>query len=133
MNKFFYSVVSLFMVLFLVGCETTPVWHQSPELMDEARGIVESESAPYNCKSLGDITGEDVRDATERVAAGALRQGAHNDLRNQAVHVVRDPSKRIVLNIRRKHYTCLYGDKCDPDGQWVKSFTIKASVYACDK
>lgn len=110
MNKFFYSVVSLFMVLFLVGCETTPVWHQSPELMDEARGIVESESTPYNCKSLGDITGTDVRDATETVAAGALRRGASNDLRNKAVHVVSDPSKRIVLNIRDRQYTCLFGN-----------------------
>lgn len=90
-----FVVIGSFAVAFMVGCgkepTITPEVTKSPyipkQLKEQARGITVAKDAPYSCKILGEVEGKDIvgdrRDATKEL----LREGAMNDLRNEATYI----------------------------------------------
>jgi len=126
----------------LTGC-VAPNPFVPKALNEKAKGITTVRSTPYGCKVLGEVEGVDEsktspHDLTPLVAMptmAELRQGAMNDLRNNAAEVV-GKSKRITLRVIDEKLTC-YGNGACPsdiqDNHIVKRFSVTAQIFECGK
>lgn len=104
-----------------------------------ARGITVAKNTPYNCKILGESEGKDDAEGKSPPSPQKLREGAVNDLRNEAVHVVGE-GKRAMLAITRERvicatrkggtYNCTHQEKI-PAGNYPISHKITAQVFDC--
>lgn len=125
--------------LMLVGCATQQYF---PKTLDEkAKGIATVRTTPYGCKVLGEIEGKD-QSPTKKPAMtmivgnslSALREGAMNDLRNNAIDVIGNASKRTVLKIVSETAYCQAGVDCPNQtmgSQHIHSYLVKAEIFEC--
>lgn len=135
--------------LFLVfGCAEPKPSYIPKALESQARGITTATSTPYNCKVLGEVEGRDDASGTQGATKERLREGAINDLRNEASSAVGGENKRIMLKINKEEIQCsaamrgkatLQNIKCTHDYEVPKgaiiiapiSYRIHADVYDC--
>lgn len=124
--------------LFLSGCATEVFTPKS--LNNNARGISTVTSTPYGCKVLGEIEGKDSRPIQRRMTMivgdtlSAMREGAMNDLRNNAVEVIGNSQKRTVLKIVAQQAICHNAQSCanqELEHQPIESYIVKAEVFEC--
>lgn len=128
----------------LAGCATKDFVPK--QLNENAKGISTVRTTPYGCKVLGEIEGKDdipPSDGVPPIAGGArlvgnslsvMRDGAMNDLRNNAVDVVGNSKKRTVLKIVSEVAFCSAGVACKDqtiDSQYVNSYLVKAEIFEC--
>ena len=71
----------------------------------QGKGITVAKSTPYNCKALGEVEGKDDTQGTQGATRETLREGAINDLKNEAGNVVGE-NKRIMLKIDKEEVLC---------------------------
>lgn len=120
-------------LLMLTGCAMKSF---TPKMLNEkARGITTVKSSPYGCKFLGEIEGSDGAPVIAFQQYGSTiteaREGALNDVRNQAVDVT---GKRIVLNIIREQAVCLDGTECSHlknQEILVSKYIVTAQIFEC--
>lgn len=121
----------------LAGCATQQFIPKS--LNENAKGISTVKTTPYGCKVLGEIEGKD--DIPPSVGAmlvgntlSLMREGAMNDLRNNAVDVVGNAKKRTVLKIVSEIAYCSTGVNCPDetkDQHPIHSYLVKAEIFEC--
>lgn len=116
-------------------------------LESQGRGITEAKSAPYNCRVLGEVEGKDNASGTRGATKERLREGAINDLKNEA-GTTTNPNNRIMIKITKEIAQCtttLNGKNlivpCTYDYELNKlppqqlvyaySYRIHADVYDC--
>ncbi|KAA6225460.1 MULTISPECIES: hypothetical protein [unclassified Campylobacter] len=89
--------------------------HEPVALKAVAKSIATSETAPYDCKALGNIEGNDTITLSggasqyfERGRISELKTRAINDLKNNALDVIgkNASNKRIVLSITSEQTFC---------------------------
>lgn len=124
--------------LMLASCATIEYF---PKTLDEkAKGIATVKTTPYGCKVLGEIEGKDespIQPAMTMIVGNslsALREGAMNDLRNNAVDVIGNSSKRSVLKIVSETAYCQAGVDCPNqtmESQSIHSYLVKAEIFEC--
>lgn len=115
----------------LSGC-VAPQFEPKP-LLANSKGIATVRSTPYNCKVLGEAEGNDEANGRMNPTIDRLRQGAINDLKNEAVEIV-GLHKRVVLYIVSETPLCYYGnelDRCPRGSQFAASYRIKAQIFDC--
>lgn len=138
------------------GCAVTkPVYnsaYQPIEIESAAKGVTIAHTTPYNCKILGEAQGKD--DATQKDVASVdkVRDGALNDLKNNALAVA-GSGKRIMLSITNEEAQCtaffvqkkffglsqkLYKKDVDctkgySGATWLQplTYTVKAQIFEC--
>lgn len=121
----------------LTGCATEPFVPKA--LNENAKGISTVRSTPYGCKVLGEIEGKDEK---KSIAGGiiiggtllSMREGAMNDLRNNAVEVVGNSKKRTVLKVISEAAFCAQGYKCpnqEIEIQNIHSYLVKGEIFEC--
>ncbi|WP_110581438.1 DUF4156 domain-containing protein [Helicobacter cinaedi] len=94
--------------LLVVGCgDPVPeLPHYKPKSLEQqGKGITIAKSTPYNCKILGEVEGKDNTNGTKGATRELLREGALNDLRNEAGDAA-GVGKRIMLNITNEEVLC---------------------------
>lgn len=134
-----FNLSALFITsMMLAGCATQQYF---PKTLDEkAKGIATVRTTPYGCKVLGEIEGKDNSPAQPAMTLiigntlSALRDGAMNDLRNNAVEVVGNSSKRTVLKIVSEVAYCAAGVDCPNqtmESQSIHSYLVKAEIFEC--
>lgn len=134
-----FNLSALFITsMMLAGCATQQYF---PKTLDEkAKGIATVRTTPYGCKVLGEIEGKDNSPAQPAMTViigntlSALRDGAMNDLRNNAVEVVGNSSKRTVLKIVSEVAYCAEGVDCSNqtmESQSIHSYLVKAEIFEC--
>jgi len=103
--------LGFFVAVFFNGC--TPSQYSPKSLLPYAKGITTVESAPYGCKYLGNIEGyEEVEPSRFGVVGatyGSVRRGALNDLKNNAVDVVKKTKKTGFVYNERENF--VYGKR----------------------
>lgn len=137
MNKTLLKLSSLIATsLMLVGCATVQYFPKA--LNENAKGIATVRTTPYGCKVLGEIEGKDNSPTQQGVIVGntlsALREGAMNDLRNNAVDVIGNSNKRSVLKIVSETAYCQAGVDCPNqtmESQHIHSYLVKAEIFEC--
>lgn len=122
----------------LAGCATK--LFEPKALNNNAKGISTVTIVPKGCKALGMVEGKDEKKpVADAFVVGSsllsLREGAMNDLRNNAVEVVGNSKKRTVLKIVSETAFCSQGS-C-PNQQFetrdMHSYLVKAEIYECGK
>lgn len=106
MRKFIYLGMIGVPFLFF-GCidPATPLPQFTPTALEsQGKGITIANSTPYNCKILGEVEGKDDASGTQGVISEKLREGAINDLKNEAGATA--PNKRIMLRITNEKVQC---------------------------
>ena len=71
----------------------------------QGKGITVAKSTPYNCIILGEVEGKDNTRGTQGATRETLREGAINDLKNEAGNVAGE-GKRIMLKINKEEVLC---------------------------
>ena len=127
--------LGFFVAVFFNGC--TPSQYSPKSLLPYAKGITTVESAPYGCKYLGNIEGyEEVEPSSFGVVGttyGSVRRGALNDLKNNAVDVVKK-LKRPVLFIMNEKILYMGNVSCTPGtypNAIPQSYIIEAQIFEC--
>ncbi|RDU61214.1 hypothetical protein [Helicobacter sp. MIT 14-3879] len=117
--------------------------YEPKTLNESARGIAVAYSIPYNCKVLGEVEGKDEAGGKAGPTFEQIREGATNDLRNQAADLVRG-GQRLMLSISKEAMICQVRTKKDkyqeedctlwnklkPNSQ-ILSYRIHANVFEC--
>ncbi|WP_103593226.1 hypothetical protein [Campylobacter concisus] len=119
-------------ILFLFSGCVAPQFTPKP-LLPDSKGIAMVNSTPYNCKVLGEAEGSDEANGRMNPTIEGLRQGAMNDLKNEAIEIV-GLRKRVVLYIVNELPLCYYGqnlDICPRGSQFAASYRIKAQIFDC--
>lgn len=125
--------------LVLSGCVTQQEFFPK-KLNGNARGIATVKSTPYGCKALGEVEGKDSSAIQSEMVVvvgntlSAVREGAMNDLRNNAVEVVGNSSKRTVLKIVYERAFCTTNAVCQNQrntSQSIHSYLVKAEIFEC--
>ena len=116
-----------------------------PKMLNEnARGIAVAYNMPYNCKVLGEVEGKDSANGKAGPTFEQIREGATNDLRNQAADLVRG-GHRLMLSVTKEAMVCQIREgksneyreeDCTlwseiPDGGQILSYRIHANVFEC--
>lgn len=105
-----FGILPIGMTLLLSGCfgpEPQPLPQYTPKALEaQGKGITIAKSTPYNCVILGEVEGKDNVGNTRGVTRELLREGALNDLKNEAGNVVTG-GKRIMLSITKEQVTCV--------------------------
>lgn len=117
--------------------------YEPKTLNENARGIAVAYSVPYNCKVLGEVEGKDEASGKAGPSFEQIREGATNDLRNQAADVVRS-GQRLMLSVTNEAMICQIRIKKDkyqeedctlwnrlPDNAQIISYRISANVFEC--
>ena len=117
--------------------------YEPKTLNENARGISVAYSMPYNCKVLGEVEGKDDANGKAGPTFEQIREGATNDLRNQAADLVRS-GKRLMLSVTKEAMICQMRAKkgkyqeedCTiwnklPDNGQILSYRISANVFEC--
>lgn len=122
-----------FVAVLFVGCSSVAF---TPKPLDyDARGITVVKETPYNCKVLGETEGYDEADNRSGATYEKVRKGAYNDLRNEALAVVRDSNHRITLRIVQEDIVCgnniFYQIKCNQINSNIYSYRVKAQIFDC--
>lgn len=117
--------------------------YEPKTLNENARGIAVAYSVPYNCKVLGEVEGKDEAAGKAGPTFEQIREGATNDLRNQAADLVRG-GQRLMLSITKEAMICQMRTKKDryqeedctlwnklPDNGQILSYRINANVFEC--
>lgn len=136
-KRFLYLGILLGLSTVLTGCATKTFVPKA--LNENAKGISTVRSTPYGCKVLGEIEGKDEKKsiAGEIIIGGTLfsmREGAMNDLRNNAVEVVGNSKKRTVLKVISEVAFCAQGYKCpnqEIEIQNIDSYLVKGEIFEC--
>ncbi|MGX2975189.1 hypothetical protein ACWIUH_09290 [Ursidibacter arcticus] len=118
----------------LSGCVMQQPFH--PKVLNEnAKGIATVKSTPYGCKVLGEAEGKDGdRPDMQPPRLSQAREGALNEVRNNAVEIVGSSAKRITLRVIEEKATCFTGDGSCPnlnDNQYIKDYYITAQIFEC--
>lgn len=121
----------------LVGCSVSR--YHPKQLNLEAKGIATTESTPMKCKLMGTVEGNDGFDVQNQFGAVLptkmqVRQGALNDLRNQAADVIGKSDKHIVLYVMSEQAICYGGENCTStarDNSHIESYQVKAQIFDC--
>lgn len=124
----------------LTGCATQRFVPK--QLNDNARGIATTRTTPYGCVVLGDVEGRDSIPARRGIGLvvgntqSAVREGAMNDLRNNAVDVVGNTKNRTVLSITYEKAYCIAGTECPKEqlkneNMQIDSYLVKGAVFEC--
>lgn len=95
--------------LLFVGCgDPVPQLpaYKPKALEQQGKGITVAKSTPYNCKILGEVEGKDNTQGTSGATRELLREGALNDLKNEAGETA-GAGKRLMLNITKEVVQCL--------------------------
>lgn len=71
----------------------------------QGKGITVAKSTPYNCRILGEVEGKDNTRGTQGATRETLREGAINDLKNEAGNAAGE-GKRIMLKIDKEEVLC---------------------------
>lgn len=139
MKKHYLTFTLFFSIsTFLTGCATQMFVPKT--LNEEARGISTVTSTPYGCRVLGEIEGKDSRPIQRQMTMivgdtlSAMREGAMNDLRNNAVEVIGNSQKRTVLKIVAQQAICHNAQSCanqELEHQPIESYIVKAEVFEC--
>ncbi|HGO5823110.1 TPA: hypothetical protein ACK3JW_000771 [Mannheimia haemolytica] len=135
-----FNLSALFITsMVLAGCATQQYFPKT--LDDKAKGISTVRTTPYGCKVLGEIEGKDNIPPTPPMVLGntlsslsSLREGAMNDLRNNAIDVVGNSKKRTVLKIVSEVAFCSAGVDCPNqamESQHIHSYLVKAEIFEC--
>lgn len=101
-----------FGMVFLTGCglfgggEPPKQPYEPKKLEAQARGITVAKSTPYNCKILGEVEGKDNVGDRSGATRELLREGAINDLRNEASYVAGE-GKRAMIAITKEEVKCI--------------------------
>lgn len=117
--------------------------YEPKTLNENARGIAVAYSVPYNCKVLGEVEGKDEAAGKAGPTFEKIREGATNDLRNQAGDLVRG-GQRLMLSVTKEamicqvrtkkdqfqEYDCTLWNKLPPNAQ-ILSYRIHANVFEC--
>ncbi|RDU65702.1 hypothetical protein CQA53_05955 [Helicobacter didelphidarum] len=117
--------------------------YEPKTLNEAARGIAVAYSVPYNCKVLGEVEGKDEAGGKAGPTFEKIREGATNDLRNQAADLVRG-GQRLMLSVTKEamicqmrtkkdqyqEEDCTLWDKLPTNGQ-ILSYRIHANVFEC--
>lgn len=117
--------------------------YEAKTLNESARGIAVAYSVPYNCKVLGEVEGKDEAGGKAGPTFEQIREGATNDLRNQAADLVRG-GQRLMLSVTKEAMVCQIRTKKDryqeedctlwnklPDNTQILSYRIHANVFEC--
>lgn len=117
--------------------------YEPKTLNENARGIAVAYSVPYNCKVLGEVEGKDEAQGKQGPTFEKIREGATNDLRNQAADLVRN-GQRLMLSVTKEAMICQMRTKKDkyqeedctlwnklPDNGQILSYRIHANVFEC--
>lgn len=135
-KQFLRAGMLLGLSLILTGCSTELFVPKA--LNDNARGISAVSITPIGCRALGEVEGKDEKKPLAGVfVVGSslltLREGAMNDLRNNAADVVGSFKKRTVLKVISETAFCSKGH-C-PNQQFeskdMHSYLVKAEIYDC--
>ena len=140
-----------FMAIFMVGCsffgggddESKPLY-QPKQLDAQAKGITVAKSTPYNCKILGEVEGKDYATGKRGATKESIREGAVNDVRNQAAQVAGKGTRAMVaitkevsecevsVGFMPKTVSCsnIPSNATNPK---PISYRISAQVYDCGK
>lgn len=139
MKKQFLNLITVLgLSALLVGCATQNFIPKS--LNENAKGISTVRTTPYGCKVLGEIEGKDDMPMTQPGTMiignnlSTMREGAMNDLRNNAVDVVGNSKKRTVLKIVSEIAFCSRGVSCpnqESEDQVIHSYLVKAEIFEC--
>ena len=106
-----FSVSGAFLAVFINGCsffggdDSSLPPYQPKQLESQAKGITVANSTPYNCKILGEVEGKDYATGKSGATKESVREGAINDLCNQASNVV-GKGKRAMVAITREVSEC---------------------------
>ena len=122
-------------ILMLGGC----VAKYAPKVLDpNSKYITFIESNPHNCKYIGQIEGNDVQPINPGILVFGtfeqLKEGAFNDLKNNALTVV-GAARRISLRVINEQALC-YGsynrlESCRENRPYIDAYKIKAEVFDC--
>lgn len=117
--------------------------YEPKTLNENARGIAVAYSVPYNCKVLGEVEGKDEAGGKAAPTFEQIREGATNDLRNQAADLVRG-GQRLMLSVTKEAMICQMRTKKDkyqeedctrwdklPNNGQILSYRIHANVFEC--
>lgn len=117
--------------------------YEPKTLNESARGIAVAYSIPYNCKVLGEVEGKDEAGGKAGPTFEQIREGATNDLRNQAADLVRG-GQRLMLSVSKEAMICQVRTKKDkyqeedctlwnklPPNSQILSYRIHANVFEC--
>ena len=120
-------------ILFLFSGCVAPQFTPKP-LLPDSKGIAMVNSTPYNCKVLGEAEGSDEANGRMNPTIEGLRQGAINDLKNEAVEIV-GLHKRVVLYIIKEEALCYWlfeGIKACPAGSSsALGYRVRAQIFDC--
>lgn len=98
----FSSLAGIMIVI--SGCAKGPAY--TPSTLDsQARGITIATSKPYNCKIEGELEATESARGKSSVTKESIREGAINNLKNEAVHAVKEGSK-MMIKIDRETMKC---------------------------
>lgn len=106
-----FGASGAFLAVFINGCgffggdDSSLPPYQPKQLESQARGITVANNTPYNCKILGEVEGKDYATGKSGATKESLREGAINDLRNEASNVV-GKGKRAMVAITREVSEC---------------------------
>ena len=134
------SVACIFAMLFLTGCglfstvEEKPPYQPKP-IEAQARAVTVAKNIPYNCKILWEVEGKDSSRGTRGATKTMLREGAINDLRNEAYYVG-GQGKRVMVNITKELCKVWNGNNwqsvdCNALQGNALSYRIHAQVFDC--
>lgn len=117
--------------------------YEPKTLNESARGISVAYAIPYNCKVLGEVEGKDEAGGKAGPTFEQIRDGATNDLRNNAADLVRG-GQRLMLSITKEAMICQVRTKKDkyqeedctlwnkmPQNAQILSYRISANVFEC--
>ncbi|MWV63074.1 hypothetical protein DCO58_00790 [Helicobacter saguini] len=117
--------------------------YEPKTLNENARGIAVAYSVPYNCKVLGEVEGKDDTEGRAGPTFEKIRDGAQNDLKNQAGDLVRG-GQRLMLSVTKEAMICQVRTKKDqyqeydctlwnklPTNSKILSYRIHANVFEC--
>ncbi|RDU70508.1 hypothetical protein CQA66_08070 [Helicobacter aurati] len=117
--------------------------YEPKTLNESARGIAVAYTMPYNCKVLGEVEGKDEAGGKAGPTFEQIREGATNDLRNQAADLVRG-GQRLMLSVSKEAMICQVRTKKDkyqeedctlwnklPPNAQILSYRIHANVFEC--
>lgn len=117
--------------------------YEPKALNESARGIAVAYSVPYNCRVLGEVEGKDETNGKAGPTFEQIREGATNDLKNQAADLVRG-GQRLMLSVSKEALICQTRSKKDsfqeedctlwnklPPNSKILSYRIHANVFEC--
>ena len=98
-----FGAISAISAVFMVGCsffgggDDTSLPQYAPKQLDaQAKGITVAKNTPYNCKILGEVEGKDYATGKRGATKESIREGAINDVRNQAAQVAGKGTRAMV-------------------------------------